>query len=329
MTLLLAVLLSFGPTLAAAAFVYWLDRYEKEPQLLLGVVFGWGAVIAVLGAVVAQLTLSGAVTAISGSEKAADVAGITLFGPLTEESIKGFAVLVIFLALRHEFDSLLDGLVYAAVVALGFAATEDVLYLYGAAEEKGVAGMMDLFILRIVMGIWNHPFYTAFIGVGLAISRLSRSFWVSWSAPVVGWGLACFFHALHNAFAMMAESLPFFLPLMFLVDWGGWLFMAVLILAAIHHESRLLRAQLIEEVSCGRMTVRQYQTALSSWRRAGVCLRALSAGRLRSTWRFYQLCGKLAHKKSHLTHFGEEGGNSALIQKLRTEMTVLSGLALA
>ena len=29
-----------------AAFVNWLDRYEKEPKILLGAAFGWGAVIA-------------------------------------------------------------------------------------------------------------------------------------------------------------------------------------------------------------------------------------------------------------------------------------------
>src|SRR6185436_10766252 len=40
MAFLLAVILSFGPALACAATVYWLDRYEKEPKVLLGAVFG-------------------------------------------------------------------------------------------------------------------------------------------------------------------------------------------------------------------------------------------------------------------------------------------------
>ena len=324
MEFLLAVFLSFVPALGCAAFVYWLDRYEKEPKLLLGLVFGWGAVVAVIGAIVAQLALGGAVTAISGSEKAADVAGTTLFAPLTEESLKGLAVLGVFLLLRREFDSLLDGLVYAVVVALGFAATEDVLYLYGAAEEGGIPNMMSLFVLRIVMGIWDHPFYTSFIGIGLALARLSRSSLVAFAAPVAGWAAACFFHALHNTLAVVSEGTPFFLLTMLLVDWGGWLFMAILALLAIRHEGRLLASLLGEEVSYGFLTPQQYHIAISSWRRTGASLRALGQGRFAATRRFYHLCGELAHKKHHYLQLGDETGNVAQIQQIRGE---LAGLA--
>ena len=44
MAFLLALLLSFVPALLCASLVYWLDRYEKEPRILL-VAFGWGAVV--------------------------------------------------------------------------------------------------------------------------------------------------------------------------------------------------------------------------------------------------------------------------------------------
>jgi RsiW-degrading membrane proteinase PrsW (M82 family) len=132
---LLALLLSFVPALLCAGLVYWLDRYEKEPRILLGAVFGWGAVMAVIGAVLAQWLLEGAVTLVTGSQKVADLAGMTLFAPVTEESLKGIAVLVVFLVVRRELDSVMDGIVYAAVTALGFAATENVFYLFGEYME--------------------------------------------------------------------------------------------------------------------------------------------------------------------------------------------------
>src|SRR3954449_13409510 len=97
MAFLLAAFLSFAPALLCATFVYWIDRYEKERKLLLGLVFFWGAVVAAAGALVSQLLLEGAVTGLTGSKKAADLAGTTLFAPLTEESLKGFAVLLVFL----------------------------------------------------------------------------------------------------------------------------------------------------------------------------------------------------------------------------------------
>lgn len=327
MGFLVAFLLSFVPALLCAATVYWLDRYEKEPRILLGAVFGWGAVIAVIGAVVAQGFLEGFMTAAGSSAAATDLAGMALFAPVTEESLKGFAVLLVFLVLRREFDSVLDGIVYAAVVALGFAATEDLFYLYGEFTKSGMEGMLSLFVLRILMGIWDHPFYTSFIGIGLAVSRLSRSFFVRWTAPPFGWCLALGFHGLHNTLATLSEQTPALGGLMLLVDWSGWLAMSLLIFILIRREGRLVGTHLKEELDAGRLSPEQYRTASSSWARTGARLRAVFKGRMGATRRFYQVCGELAHKKEQLARLGDEGCNTALVEKLRAELAGLSGQA--
>jgi RsiW-degrading membrane proteinase PrsW (M82 family) len=329
MSVLLALLLSFGPALACAALVYWLDRYEKEPRILLGAVFGWGAVVAIGGALAAQMVLAGALSLATGSVKATDVVGTALIAPLTEESLKGFAVLAVFLVLRHELDSVLDGIVYAAVTALGFAASEDFFYLLGESFDKGVHGLFSLFVLRVVLGIWDHPFYTSFIGIGLAVSRLSRTEWVRWLAPPAGWAIALGFHSLHNILAMLAENRPSLGAVMFMLDWLGWVLMAGLILVSIRSEGRLMRSHLGEEVEHGRLTPAQYQTAVSSWGPSKARFRALVRGRLRPTSRFYQVCGELAHKKEQLVRLGDEGCNTALVAQLRTELAGLSGQAVA
>ncbi|HEV7669248.1 MAG TPA: PrsW family intramembrane metalloprotease [Thermoanaerobaculia bacterium] len=328
MGFLVALIVSFVPAFACALLVYWLDRYEKEPRLLLGAVFFWGAVVAVVGALVAQLILAGAVTAATGSEKAADVAGSTLFAPITEESLKGIAILAVFLVLRREFDSVLDGIVYAAVVALGFAATENVFYLYGEFTEKGMNGLFSLFIVRVVLGIWNHPFYTSWIGIGLALSRLSPKAFVRWFAPPLGWAAALGFHSLHNTLATFAEGAPGLGVLMFLVDWLGWLAISILILVSIRREGRLLGTHLAEEVGLGRLTAAQYKTATSSWAQSGARLRTLFGAGRRPTRRFYQVCGELAHKKAQLARLGDEGRNLALVEKLRAELAGLSSRAI-
>jgi RsiW-degrading membrane proteinase PrsW (M82 family) len=324
MAFLLALFLSFVPALLCATFVYWIDRYEKEPKLLLGLVFFWGAVVAAGGALVSQLVLEGAVHGLTGSEKAADVAGATLFAPLTEESLKGVAVLLVFLAFRREFDSVLDGLVYAGVVALGFAATENTLYLYGQATEGGTSSMMGLWVVRGVLGAWDHPFYTAWTGLGLAASRLSRSALVRWLAPPAGWGLAVSAHALHNGLATAASQAAGFGAAMFLLDWMGWLLMAAVLLAALWRERRMLQVQLADEVTYGALDPLQYRTAVSFLASTGARLRALSCGRFHTTRRFYHLCGKLAHKKQQLARLGDEGGTTQLIESVRAEMRRLS-----
>jgi protease PrsW len=327
MGFLLAVILSFLPALACAATVYWLDRYEKEPKVLLGAVFGWGAFVATLGALVAQTVLGGMMQLAAASEEAAELAGGSIFAPVTEESLKGFAVLLVFWVLRRELDSVLDGIVYAATAALGFAATENVLYLFGEYMESGWAGMFGLFALRVVLGAWDHAVYTSFIGAALALARLSRSLALKWLLPTLGWAVAVGAHSLHNTLAALAAETPASGVLMFLIDWSGWLFFALLVLWCIHREKGMLGRHLAEEVQLGRMTPEQYRTAISGRARARARLRAAMSGRLPATRRFYDLCGELAHKKNQLARYGEEDGNAALVEGLRNELARLSGHA--
>ena len=327
MGFLLAVVLSFVPALACAATVYWLDRYEKEPKILIGAVFVWGAVVAALGALVAQLILGGVMQAIASSEEAAELAGGSIFAPITEESLKGLAVLLVFWALRRELDSVLDGIVYAATAALGFAATENVLYLFGQYLEKGLGGMLGLFFLRIVLGAWDHAVYTSFIGVALALARLSRSSALRWLLPPLGWAMAVGVHSLHNTLAAFAAETPESGILMFLIDWSGWAFFALLVLWCIWREKRMLGHHLAEEIQLGWMTPEQYRTAMSGRARTRACLRAAVSGHLKTTRRFYDVCGELAHKKNQLARYGEEDGNTAVIEGLRREMAQLSSQA--
>jgi protease PrsW len=323
--LLLAAMLSFGSAFLCSVIVYWLDRFEKEPKVLVGAVFLWGAFVATMGALISQLVLGGAVKWATGSASAADLLGSTVFAPLTEEGLKGLAVLIVFLLFRREFDSALDGIVYAAITALGFAATENVLYLYfqGFAPD-GLAGLMQLFTLRIVMGAWDHPFYTAFTGLGLAASRLSPSTFVRWTAPVLGLGAAIGLHALDNLLATLSGG---FVLLMLFVDWSGWVFMALVVLIAILGEARLLRRELEEEVGYGFISAAQYHTAQSSTAQMGARVGALFEGRFLTTRRFYHLCAELAHKKHQFATLGEESGNEATIARLREELSRLQAHA--
>jgi hypothetical protein len=99
--------------------------------------------------------------------------------------LKGFAVVAVFLLFRHEFDTILDGITYAAIAALGFAATENAYYIFSYGYlEYGLQGALWLFIVRVFLVGWQHPFYTAFTGIGLAIARLNRNAIVKIAAPV-------------------------------------------------------------------------------------------------------------------------------------------------
>ena len=267
--ILLAVLLGFIPMFLFAAIIYWLDRYEKEPVILLGAVFLWGAIFAAGTAFLLNTILGLGVYLFTGSEAATKLTTASLFAPIVEESLKGFAVLIVFLAFRSEFDSIMDGIVYAAITALGFAATENVYYLfhYGYAEN-GINGLLYLSFVRIILVGWQHPFFTAFIGIGLAVARLSPRKSVMLVAPIIGWMLAVFTHAFHNTIASSVRTVGGLFFSTF-VDWSGWFLMLIFIIWALSREQRWLVNQLREEVSLGTISLAQYCTACSAWAQSG------------------------------------------------------------
>ncbi|NIV30935.1 MAG: PrsW family intramembrane metalloprotease, partial [Anaerolineae bacterium] len=91
--------------------------------------------------------------------------GPGLSAPLIEEALKGILVLLLFLGLRREFDGPLDGIVYGALVGLGFAVSENAAYMI---EE----GFRQHFLTRILLrGLAGHATYTALTGLGLGIAR--------------------------------------------------------------------------------------------------------------------------------------------------------------
>jgi RsiW-degrading membrane proteinase PrsW (M82 family) len=306
-----------------AYIVYWADRYEKEPKLLLGAVFIWGAIVAAAGAFIINTVLGLGVYMFTGSELATELTTGSLIAPVIEESFKGLAVMLIFLVFRREFDSVMDGIVYAAVCALGFAATENAYYLYSYGfTESGLGGIVELFIIRVLLVGWQHPFYTSFIGVGLAFSRLSTNTAVKLLAPITGWGFAVTAHALHNTLASLVSGLGG-LAIVTLFDWSGWIVMFLFIVWALYRERRNLLDHLREEVGTGVISAAHYKTACSAILVSLARLNALFSGSFHQTARFYQLTAELAHKKQQRHILGEEYGNSAIIDQLRTELSSL------
>lgn len=326
MALLGALFFGFVPMFLFAAFVNWLDRYEKEPKLLLGAAFVWGVVIAGGGAYILNTAVGIGVYSLTGSVSAADFSTTSIAAPIIEEALKGLAVLAVFLMFRYEFDSILDGIVYGAITAMGFAAIENVLYIYrNGFQEGGWEGFWVLVFIRVILVGWMHPFFTAFTGIGLAVARISRNVLVKIIAIPAGYTVAVFTHAFHNTFSSVIGGGGGFI-LGLLADYFGYAVMLGFIIWMVVHERNILKRQLAEEVNSGSISSEHYNTAISFFQ-TGAHLSALSSGTFRSTSRFYQVLGELAHKKEQMKNHGEERGNTYIIANLRTEMAQLASAA--
>jgi hypothetical protein len=237
-------------------------------------------------------------------------------------------VLIVFFVVRQEFDSILDGIVYGGITAMGFAAIENVIYIYDRGYvASGWDGFWSLVFIRVFLVGWMHPFFTALTGIGLAIARLSRNTLTKIIAIPGGYILAVLAHAFHNTFSsVIGGAGGFFIGL--IADYIGYFFMLVFIIWMIVRERNLLKNHLMEEVQKGLISLNQFASAISFFQ-TGPHLAALTSGTFRQTKRFYQVCGELAHKKEQLAKVGEEGGNTKIIEGYRAELMQLAPVAKA
>ena len=162
-----------------------IDRFDPEPWWALALVLGWGA-IAACGVAATLNTGAELVANAIGGKEFAQVAGACISAPIVEEGMKGLAVFGVFYFLQREFDGVVDGVIYATFVALGFAATENIIY-YGNAVKADPQGsaLAATFVIRGVLAPWGHPLYTSMTGIGFGIARETNRTWLKWMAPLV------------------------------------------------------------------------------------------------------------------------------------------------
>jgi len=320
----LSLLAGILPMAIYAWMLYYLDRYEREPIKLLIIVFIWGAVIAAGAAFMINSITSSGIFFLTRSQFATQLTVSTLVAPVVEETLKGAAVFMVFLFFRPEFDSLLDGLIYGGVTALGFAATENAWYIYQLGfVENGWQGILDMTLIRVILVGWQHPFYTSFIGLGLAFSRRTKKPVIKWTAPLAGWTLAVSFHLLHNLFAGLFQTNA---GLVFATiwDWSGYLGLLLLIFLLIKREQRWMKEYLEVEYTQDLITAKHYNTACSAMKQTLAFIQACFDGNYLQVRRFYQACGDLMHKKRQLARHGDELGAALDVQRLRSELRLLS-----
>ncbi|WP_152191124.1 PrsW family intramembrane metalloprotease [Georgenia satyanarayanai] len=181
------------PLVAVLLGIRWIDRWEPEPRYALLFAFLWGAGVSTLVSIWLNTAFSTAVYYSTGNVETAEVLGAALGAPVIEETAKGLGVLVLFLARRRYFDGPVDGIVYAATVAAGFAFVENILYF-----GRSIEILPQIFVMRGILSPFAHVMFTVAIGIALGLAARSRSS-VAWvGALPLGWLVAVLLHGLWN-----------------------------------------------------------------------------------------------------------------------------------
>jgi hypothetical protein len=126
---------------------------------------------------------------------------------VTEEALKGLFVLLLVVARRRVVDGVLDGIIYGGLVGVGFAFTENILYLASAyiggngIGPGGIGAVTGTFVVRGIFSPFAHPFFTALFGMGVGYAVVTRSRFWRVAAPLLGYAAAVTAHAFWNGAA--------------------------------------------------------------------------------------------------------------------------------
>ena len=326
--LVLAVL----PVPVYVALALFVDRFEPEPPQLLAWAFFWGAT----GATLIALIVNSAGQALVGStfgSAVGELYGASLSAPVVEEGSKAIVLLAIYRWRRAEFDGVLDGIVYAAMVGLGFAFAENVLYYARTALEGGVP-LAAVFFVRGILAPFAHPVFTALTGVGLGLAALRPSLS---GLPAVGLLGAMILHSIWNTSAGVAGGLGF-LTVYLGVMVPVFLVLVAVAVGALLRERRVLREYLQPELASGLLThedlamlssLRERRRALQAAKRQGPAAR-------RGLEELHHVATELAFLRRHVARRPQRRGEdlaereaayTARLHELRAALPLASSAA--
>ena len=290
----------------------WIDRYESEPLWMLTTTFLWGALVAVFIAIVLN-TINGEIVKVAtNSARIGANFGAVISAPIVEESAKAFILLVLFFWKKDEFDGIVDGIVYAGMVGLGFAMTENILY-YGRAVSGGAGSLTFIFILRGMAAPFSHPLFTSMTGIGLGWSRQSNNGFVKVVAPVLGFMFAILLHATWNGTATYGGAVGFFAGY-FLIMGPAFIITLMVIFFSLRREGRIVRQFLYPDYQRGFFDAGEYEKLSTIRGRMGLSWNAMTTKGFsgwRARRRYNQIASELAFHRSRVARGLARDSNSA------------------
>ena len=192
--------LALAPVVFIFTYVYLRDEYEREPMRYLLITFGLGILCAlpvvIIGDWVRDLT--------GASLESGSMLDLVIYAFLvvatTEEGMK-YQVLRWYNYPHKEFDEPYDGIMYGVAGSLGFAAIENVLYVFSAQEAAVETGLVRMFT-----AVPAHAMFGVLMGYFVGKAKFGGDQVNPFLERTKGLLAAIFFHGIYDYFLFLGNA---------------------------------------------------------------------------------------------------------------------------
>jgi RsiW-degrading membrane proteinase PrsW (M82 family) len=305
------------PTLLYTLAVYWYDRYEKEPVILLMTAFLWGAIPSVILAIGVDLFFN--LPPELFSPRALEAIQLGVFSPFIEEALKG--VVIVFLARKYqeEFNGVMDGIIYGAITGLGFAMTSNLIgyttsFLYRGFESLGTL----IFVEGFLSGL-NHAMYSAILGGGIGYVTTTNRLKYKSFILIATYLTAVFVNGVHSLLRSNILNQP---TLGFILNWIGISTIVYVMTSLLYRQRITLEKFLAEELPQKKINILLNSKQRKAYLKAAKSTQGRKAKK-RSVKQFELLAELAFAKKEAIKNFESE--HERRIKSLKENINELEG----
>ncbi|MBL7558738.1 PrsW family intramembrane metalloprotease [Olleya sp. YSTF-M6] len=132
------IIMALAPIFVIIFYIYLKDKYEKEPKRLLFASFLLGAIVSIIITTLLYsvfnilVPLQDKLSIWEQFKQAFFVVGFS-------EELSKFLIVLLYAQRHKEFNEPFDGIIYAVMVSMGFAATENLMYVLQSGPATALA----------------------------------------------------------------------------------------------------------------------------------------------------------------------------------------------
>lgn len=188
--------LAIAPGIVICLFIYFKDKYNREPLGLMLLSFFLG-MLAIIPAIIIQLSITKPVNRLMGEGVLYTAVFAFLIVALSEELSK-FAAIRLVPYRRKAFDDPFDGIIYSVMTGMGFATLENIGYVLQHGFATGV--------LRMFLSVPAHGTFAVLMGYHIGLAKFDTTHKRKHMVLAIFWPVL--FHGAFDFFLFLPKNYP-------------------------------------------------------------------------------------------------------------------------